>query len=60
MTVVILGWLMFHRRQWSGCALLMENLLVLARKESPHQADYCEKAVGDGENQDEPVESSDV
>ena len=51
---------MFHRRQWSGCALLMENLLVLARKESPHQADYCEKAVGDGENQDEPVESSDV
>jgi hypothetical protein len=46
LTDVILGWLMFHRRQWSGCALLMENLLVLARKESPHQADYARRLLG--------------
>ena len=37
---------MFHRRQWSGCALLMENLLVLARRESPHQADYARRLLG--------------
>jgi hypothetical protein len=37
---------MFHRKQWSGCALLMENLLVLARKESPHKADCTRRLLG--------------
>ena len=43
---LILGWLLFHRRQWRECALLMEKLLVAARKESPHQADYARRLMG--------------
>ena len=45
LTVVILGWLMIHRGQWAGCALLMESLLELARQESPHQADYARRLL---------------
>ena len=38
---LILGWQLIHRRLYRECFLLMENLLVVAKKESPHQADYA-------------------
>ena len=38
---LIIGWQLIHRRLYRECFLLMENLLVVAKKESPHQADYA-------------------
>ena len=36
---------MLHRRRFRECLKLMENLMPVARKETPHQADYARTLI---------------
>ena len=42
---IFLGWQLLHRRRFRECLKLMEDLMPVARKEAPHQADYARKLI---------------